>query len=73
MLAAPDGRTATIRYADAGQVLGLASAIKGGSPWRGYAIIECEVTFLSPGKLRRLSQADGRVAWALAKQMARVL
>jgi CRP/FNR family transcriptional regulator, cyclic AMP receptor protein len=72
VLSAPDGRTATVRYAGAGQVLGLASAITGGSPWMGYAITECEVTFLNPGTLRRLGQADGRVAWALAKQMARV-
>ena len=44
----------------------------GGSPWSGYAITECEVTFLNPQTLRRLGQADGRVAWALAKQLARV-
>ena len=39
----------------------------------GYAITECEITFLSPQTLRRLSQADGRVAWALAKQMAHLV
>jgi CRP-like cAMP-binding protein len=72
VLAAADGRTATIRYAGTGQVLGLASAMTGGSPWSGYAITECEITFLNPQTLRRLGQADGRVAWALAKQMARV-
>lgn len=72
VLAAPDGRTATVRYAGAGQVLGLAAAMTGGSPWTGYAITDCEITFLNPATLRRLSQADGRVAWALAKQLARI-
>jgi CRP/FNR family cyclic AMP-dependent transcriptional regulator len=72
VLAAADGRTATVRYAGAGQVLGLAAAITGSSPWTGYAITDCEVTLLNPATLRRLSQADGRVAWALAKQLARI-
>jgi len=72
VLSAPDGRMATVRYAGAGQVLGLSSAMTGGSPWAGYAITESEITFLNPGTLRRLGQADGRVAWALAKQLARV-
>jgi CRP/FNR family transcriptional regulator, cyclic AMP receptor protein len=72
VLRAPDGRVATVRYAGAGQVLGLASAIVGSSPWAGYAITDCEVTLLDPAKLRRLGQTDARVAWALAKQMARI-
>jgi CRP/FNR family cyclic AMP-dependent transcriptional regulator len=72
VLSAPDGRMATVRYSGAGQVLGLTSAVTGGSAWAGYAITECEITFLNPATLRRLGQADGRVAWALAKQLARV-
>jgi CRP-like cAMP-binding protein len=72
VLAGPDGRMATVRYAGAGQILGLSSAIAGSSPWAGYAITDCEVTLLDPALLRRIAQADVRVAWSLAKQMARI-
>ena len=72
VLKAPDGRMATIRYAGPGQVLGLCSVIAGSSPWGGYAITECEITFLDPSTLRRFAQADARVAWALARQAARI-
>ncbi|HEY6495962.1 MAG TPA: Crp/Fnr family transcriptional regulator [Trebonia sp.] len=72
VLKAPDDRMATIRYAGPGQVLGLCSVIAGSSPWAGYAITESEITFLDPGMLRRFAKADARVAWALARQMARI-
>jgi CRP/FNR family transcriptional regulator, cyclic AMP receptor protein len=72
VLTGPDGRTATVRYAGAGQVLGLTSVLAKGSPWLGYAITECEITFLNPETLRRFGQTDARVAWSLARQMARV-
>jgi CRP-like cAMP-binding protein len=72
VLEAPDGRMATIRYAGPGQVLGLASVIAGSSPWGGYAITECEMTFLDPDTLRRLARSDVRVAWPLARQAARI-
>ncbi|MEW2504063.1 Crp/Fnr family transcriptional regulator [Amycolatopsis sp. CA-161197] len=72
VLSGPDGRTATVRYAGAGQILGLTSAIANGSPWLGYAITECRITFLNPETLRRFGQTDARVAWSLARQMARV-
>jgi CRP/FNR family cyclic AMP-dependent transcriptional regulator len=72
VLEAPDGRMATIRYAGQGQVLGLPSVIAGSSPCNGYAITECEMTVLDPGTLRRFGQSDVRVAWALARQVARI-
>ncbi|WP_433298144.1 Crp/Fnr family transcriptional regulator [Pseudonocardia sp. CA-142604] len=72
VLSGPDGRTATVRYAGAGQVLGLPSVIANGCPWLGYAITDCEITFLNPETLRRFGRTDARVAWSLARQMARV-
>ena len=72
-LTGPDGRTATVRYAGAGQVLGLTSAIAGTSPWAAYAISDCEVTVLDPAILRRLAADNSRVAWGLARQMARIV
>ncbi|WP_326565174.1 Crp/Fnr family transcriptional regulator [Amycolatopsis rhabdoformis] len=72
VLSGPDGRTATVRYAGAGQVLGLTSAVANGSPWLGYAITECRISFLNAETLRRFGQTDARVAWSLARQLARV-
>lgn len=40
------------------------------SPWLGYAITECRITFLNPETLRRFGQTDARVAWSLGRQIA---
>jgi CRP/FNR family cyclic AMP-dependent transcriptional regulator len=66
-----DHRTATIRYAGPGQLLGLGSALANGAPWAGYAITNCEVSMLNPRTLCKHAQADPRVAWILAKQAVR--
>ncbi|WP_328341600.1 hypothetical protein [Streptomyces violaceus] len=42
----------------------------GVSPWLGYALTECRITFLNPEPLRRFGQTDARVAWSLARQIA---
>jgi CRP/FNR family transcriptional regulator, cyclic AMP receptor protein len=66
------GRTATIRYAGPGQVLGLPSAIAGTTPWDGYAITDCELTMMSGARLRDIAQKDVTVAWYLAQQMVEI-
>jgi CRP-like cAMP-binding protein len=67
--ATPEGRTATIRYAGAGQVLGLPSAVAGTTPWNGYAVTECEMTMMSGARLRHIAEKDGAVSWYLARQL----
>lgn len=67
--ATPGGRTATIRYAGAGQVLGLPSAVAGTTPWRGYAVTESEMTMMSSARLRDIAEKDAAVAWFLARQL----
>jgi CRP/FNR family transcriptional regulator, cyclic AMP receptor protein len=66
------GRTATIRYAGAGQVLGLPSAIAGTTPWSGYAITDCEMTMMSVTRLREIARKDAAIAWYLAEQMVEI-
>ncbi|MFI5610309.1 Crp/Fnr family transcriptional regulator [Amycolatopsis sp. NPDC051903] len=71
-LVTADGRTATIRYAGEGQLLGLPSAIAGTTPWTAYAVTDCELTMMSGALLRELAAADAGVAWHLAGQMAQI-
>jgi CRP-like cAMP-binding protein len=66
------GRTATIRYAGAGQVLGLPSAVAGTTPWSAYAVTECELTMMSGARLRDLAQQDAAVAWYLAQRLVEI-
>lgn len=66
------GRSATIRYVGADQVLGLPSAVAGTTPWSVYAVTECEMTVMSGTRLRDLAQRDPAVAWYLARQIVEV-
>jgi CRP/FNR family cyclic AMP-dependent transcriptional regulator len=67
-----DGRSATIRYVGADQVLGLPSAVAGTTPWSVYAVTECEMTVMSGTRLRDIAQRDPAVAWYLARQIVEV-
>ena len=67
-----DGRSATIRYVGADQVLGLPSAVAGTTPWSVYAVTECEMTVMSGTRLRDIAQRDPDVAWYLARQIVEV-
>jgi CRP/FNR family transcriptional regulator, cyclic AMP receptor protein len=67
-----DGRSATIRYAGAGQVLGLPSVVVGWTPWSVCAVTECEMTVMSGSKLSEIAQRDAAVAWYLARQVTEI-
>ncbi|MEW2504042.1 MULTISPECIES: Crp/Fnr family transcriptional regulator [unclassified Amycolatopsis] len=71
-LVTADGRTATIRYAGEGQILGLPSAIAGTTPWTAYAVTDCDLTMMSGALLRELASADAAIAWHLAGQLAQI-
>jgi CRP-like cAMP-binding protein len=67
-----DGRSATIRYVGAGQVVGLPSAVAGTTPWSVYAVTECQLTVMSGARLRDIAQRDAAVAWCLARQLVEI-
>jgi CRP/FNR family cyclic AMP-dependent transcriptional regulator len=70
--ATADGRSATIRYVGAGQVLGLPSAVAGSTPWSVYAVSECELTMMSGTRLSDIAQRDATVAWYLARLLVEI-
>lgn len=65
-----EGRSATIRYAGPGQIIGLPSAVSNGSPVGAEAVTDCEASMLNVSVVQRLGQTNARLAWLLARQVA---
>jgi CRP-like cAMP-binding protein len=68
-----EGRTATLRYAGPGQVIGLPALISHGSPVGADAITGCEVSMLNAVTARRLAMTDARVGWLFAQQASQIV
>ncbi len=68
-----DGRTATVRYAGAGQVIGLPALISQTAPVGAEAITDCELSMLNVSVIRRIAQRDVQVAWLLARQASEIV
>lgn len=69
----PQGREATIRYAGAGQLVGLPAVAGDGSPVGAEAVLDCELTYLHVGVVRQLARTDARVSWLFARQLAQIV
>jgi CRP/FNR family transcriptional regulator len=72
-MSAPDGRQVTVRYARAGDVVGLAIVIGGPAPVTIQALTAASVVALRIDVLRALLETDPRVAHACAQELAREL
>ncbi|GAY08027.1 Crp/Fnr family transcriptional regulator [Pseudonocardia sp. N23] len=68
-----EGRAVAVRYAGAGQVIGLPAAIAQGAPVGADAVTVCEASMLNVSTLRRFAVADATVAWLLAQQACQIL
>jgi CRP/FNR family transcriptional regulator len=68
-----DGREVSIRYARAGDVLGLALVLGGPAPVTIQALTSASVVALRISVLRRLFESDAAVARACAAELARQL
>jgi CRP-like cAMP-binding protein len=68
-----EGRAVTLRYAGAGQVIGLPATVLGGAPEGADAITECEVSMLSSARMRRLAASEPAVGWLLAQQVSHIV
>jgi CRP/FNR family cyclic AMP-dependent transcriptional regulator len=63
-VAAPDGRTMTIRYCRPGELLGAMSLFATGfsEPATKQALLDAELLSLSPARVRHVAERDARVA-----------
>lgn len=63
-VAAPDGRTMTIRYCRPGELLGAMSLFATGfsEPATKQALVDAELVSLSPARVRHVAERDVRVA-----------
>ena len=67
--AGPDGRQVTVRYARAGDVLGVVGAAGGPAPLHVQALTDAQRLLLDIDTLRDLARQDAQVAWALVGEL----
>jgi CRP/FNR family transcriptional regulator len=72
-LSAPDGRTVTIRYARAGDLLGVPVIIGGPVPVSVQMVTDTSLLMLNGHVVRELGQTDAEMAWLLAREVTRRL
>jgi CRP/FNR family transcriptional regulator len=74
VVSAPDGRTVTVAYARAGELLGVATVVAGPAPVSAHVMItDAQLLLLSARTLAQLGQTEPTVGWMLARHMARRL
>jgi len=67
---ASDGRQVTVRYARAGDALGVVAMAGGPAPLHTQAIVDSQRLRLSMEKLRALAQRDPEVAWGIVEELS---
>ena len=72
-LAAPDGRTVTIRYMRSGELMGVPIIVGGPIPASIEMVTDGELLILNARCLRHLGQTDPAVSWLLAQELAQRL
>ena len=68
-----NGRQTTLRYARAGDLIGVPVAVGGPVGVSVQALTDTIVWMLNPTALQRLGHADARFAWAIAEEVTRRL
>lgn len=69
-MAPPSERQMTIRYARAGDLLGVAPCLAGSDDWNAEAITDVEMTVLTVDELRRAAVQNPELPWRVAEHMA---
>jgi CRP/FNR family transcriptional regulator len=67
-LSAPDGRTLTIRYAGASELLGAPVIVGGPAPVSVQMVADTRLLVLNVRTLRHLGQTDPAVGWMLSRE-----
>lgn len=70
VLLAPDGRSVTVRYARAGELLGVPTIVGGPAPVVAHVVTDARLLMLNARTLRLLGQTEPAVAWLLAREVA---
>jgi CRP/FNR family transcriptional regulator len=68
----PAGRQATIRYARAGDLVGVAALLRGSDMWGAEAVTEASVALVAADRLRSLPTRHPEFGWAMAEELARI-
>jgi len=69
----PEGRQVTVRYARAGEVLGIAVLVGGPANVCVQTLAESTLFRIDAARLTAAARGDARVAWALAEELNRRL
>jgi CRP/FNR family transcriptional regulator len=73
VVSAPDGRSLTIRYAEAGELLGVPTIIGGPVTVSGELVTATRLLVLNARVLRYLGQTEPVVGWLLAREVTQRL
>lgn len=72
-MTAPDGRQITVRYARAGELLGVAAIVGGPAPTSVQILTDAALLMLNVKTLQRSGQDDAGVGWLMAQEVTRRL
>jgi CRP/FNR family transcriptional regulator len=72
-MTSPEGRQVTVRYARAGDVLGIAVLVGGPADVCVQTLAESTLFRIDAARLTAAARGDARVAWALAEELNRRL
>jgi CRP/FNR family transcriptional regulator, cyclic AMP receptor protein len=67
------GRQATVRYVEAGAVVGIPAVLMGGGHIDGQVMVDATILRLSPTRFCELAQRDGSLSFAIARFLAEQL
>ncbi len=70
---APDGRQITVRYARAGDLLGIAAIVGGPAPVSEQILTDAALLMLNVRTLQRGGQTEPKVGWLMAQEVTRRL
>ena len=73
MLSASDGRSVTVRYARAGELLGVPVIVAGPVPVSVHLVTPARLLMLNVRTMEHLGRTDPAVAWMFAQEIARRL
>lgn len=73
MLSASDGRSVTVRYARAGELLGVPVIVAGPVPVSVHLVTPARLLMLNVQTMEHLGRTDPAVAWMFAQEIARRL
>ncbi|MCQ3972506.1 MAG: hypothetical protein DPW09_03550 [Anaerolineae bacterium] len=72
-MTSPDGRQITVRYARAGEMLGIAALVGGPAPVSVQILTDVTLLMLNVRTLQASGQTDPQVGWLMAQEVTRRL